>query len=246
MTKRKSFCKMPKTLKISLAAAALALLCCASGLRADNAPDWLRAAAQDKLPDYPKDAVAVVLLDEQITTVKDNGDIETRHRFAYKLLRPESREDYGHAVVFFDNETKISFFRAWTLLPNGTPFEMKEKDATEGSSADGELFNDERYKYYLFPEANVGNVVGYEYVQRQRPFVFEDDWRFQEKIPTRRARFSLQLPPGWEFTNYWANFAQQEPQSSTGNQYVWELKDIPAVEVEPNMPPFFVVAEIGR
>jgi Domain of Unknown Function with PDB structure (DUF3857)/Transglutaminase-like superfamily len=242
MTKYKSFCKMPKTLKISLAAAALALLCCASGLRADNAPDWLRAAAQDKLPDYPKDAVAVVLLDEQITTVKDNGDIETRHRFAYKLLRPESREDYGHAVVFFDNETKISFFRAWTLLPNGTPFEMKEKDATEGSSADGELFNDERYKYYLFPEANVGNVVGYEYVQRQRPFVFEDDWRFQEKIPTRRARFSLQLPPGWEFTNYWANFAQQEPQSSTGNQYVWELKDIPAVEVEPNMPPFFVVA----
>ena len=243
MTKSKSFCKMPKTLKINraAAAAALALLCSAPCVRADNTPDWLRTAAQEKLPDYPKDAVAVVLLDELQTTVKDNGEIELRHRYAYKLLRPEAREAYGHAVVIFDNETKISFFRAWTILPNGTQIEMKEKEATEVSLADGELFSDNRAKFIRFPEANVGSVVGFEYVQRQRPFVFEDDWWFQEKIPTRRARFSLQLPAGWEFTNYWANFAQQEPQSSAGNQYVWEMQDVPAIEVEPDMPSFEAV-----
>jgi hypothetical protein len=41
----------------------------------DKAPDWLRAAAQEKLPEYPKqdEAVAIVLLDEEQTTVKDNG-----------------------------------------------------------------------------------------------------------------------------------------------------------------------------
>jgi transglutaminase-like putative cysteine protease len=242
MTKAKLFCKMSNPPKISLAAAALALLCLVPGLRADNAPDWLRTAAQDKLPDYPKDAVAVVLLDEQITSVKDNGDIEVRHRYAYKFLRPEAREDFGHAVVFFDNQTKISFFRAWTILPNGTQIEMKEKEATETSIADCDLFNDQRAKFIRFPEANVGSVVGFEYVQRQRPFVFESDWWFQDKIPTRRARFSLQLPSGWEFTNYWANYAQPGPQSSSGNQYVWEMEDIPAVEVEPDMPSFAAVS----
>ena len=63
----------------------------------------------------PKEAVAVVLLDDVQTVVKDNGEIETTHRCAYKLLRPEAREDYGHAFVEFDNETKVSFFRAWTI-----------------------------------------------------------------------------------------------------------------------------------
>jgi hypothetical protein len=247
MMKFKSSCKMQSRLKISPAAAAaivttLAMLCSAPSLRADNTPDWLRTAAQEKLPDYPKDAVAVVLLDEQITTVKDNGDIEVRHRHAYKFLRPEAREDYGHAVVFFDNQTKISFFRAWTILPNGTQLEIKEKDATEASVADGELFSDERAKFIRFAEANVGSVVGFEYVQRQRPLVFESDWWFQAAIPTRHARFSLQLPPGWEFTNYWANFAQPEPKSSAGSQYVWEMQDIPAIEVEPDMPSFEAVS----
>ena len=246
MTRYKSSCKMPNPLKINLAVTAsalLALISFSSRVHAsDNAPDWLRAAAAQTLPEYPKDTVAVVLLDEQHTTVKDNGDIETTHRYAYKLLRPEARQEYGQAIVLFDNQTRISFFRAWTLMPNGTPIEIKDKEASEVSLADDSLFSDNRAKVIKFPEANVGSVVGYEFTQRQRPFVFEDDWWFQDKIPTRRARFSLELPAGWEFTNYWSNFAEQHPQTSSNNQYVWELENIPAIEVEPDMPPFLAVA----
>ncbi|MGC1629016.1 MAG: DUF3857 and transglutaminase domain-containing protein [Candidatus Acidiferrales bacterium] len=247
MTKFKSSCKMPNRRKINLALLTLAILLALAWFSprthaADTAPDWLRAAAQDKLPDYPKEAVAVVLLDDVQIVVKDNGEIETTHRCAYKLLRPEAREDYGHAFVEFDSQTKVSSFRAWTILPNGTQIAVKDKEASEVGLADDELFSDYRAKVIRFPEANVGSIVGYEYTQRQRPFVFEDDWWFQDRIPTRRARFSLQLPPGWEFTNYWANYSQQQPQSSSNTQYVWELQDIPAVEVEPDMPPFLAVA----
>jgi hypothetical protein len=211
-------------------------------VHADSAPDWLRVASQDKLPEYPKDAVAVILFDERQTTVKDNGDIETRYRRAYKLLRPESREDYGYASVRFDNETKISFFKVWTVTPDGKELEVKEKEAMETSLADFELFSDDRARIIKIPEANVGSVVGYEYVQKHRPFVFEDNWSFQARIPTRRSRFSLQIPPGWEFTNYWANSKAQLPVSSSNNQYVWEVDDIPAIEIEPDMPPFPAVA----
>ena len=81
MTNCKSSCKTPNRLKINLAVFAaallLALLCFSPGVYAsDTAPDWLRAAAAETLPDYPKDAVAVMLLEELHTTVKDNGDIE--------------------------------------------------------------------------------------------------------------------------------------------------------------------------
>ena len=42
-------------------------------------PDWLRVAARAPLPSYPNDTNAVVLLNEQVTTVKDNGDPAGSH-----------------------------------------------------------------------------------------------------------------------------------------------------------------------
>jgi transglutaminase-like putative cysteine protease len=254
MTMRKSFCKMLNLRKITrpVAAAALSALAAATlaaalswfapRVFADTAPDWLRAAAHQTLPEYPKDTIAVVLLDEQQTTVKDNGDIETRHRCAYKLLRPEARDKYGYAFVQFNNETKLSFFKAWTITAAGQEMELKEKDAAEVSLTSYEVFSDLRAKGIKFSAADPGNIVGYEYVQKHRPFAFEDAWQFQSEIPTRRARFSLQLPVGWEFSEYWANSPKLQPQSSTNNFYVWEVENVPAVEVEPAMPPFLSVA----
>ena len=244
MTKCKSFCKIPKTLKISLAtaAAAFALLCSAPCVRADNTPDWLRTAAQEKLPDYPKDAVAVVLLDDQITTVKDNGVIETRHRYACKLLRPEAIRTYGYATVEFDGETKVSFFRAWTITAEGAQLEVKDKDAVEQGLTSFEVFSDVRRKYLKFLEARPGSVVGYEVVQNQRPQVFDDVWGFQDTIPVHRSRYTLQLPLGWEFSTLWSNHPDQAPQSAGANQYVWEVVDVPAIEIEPEMPAWTTVA----
>src|ERR1700734_1959914 len=126
MTISKLFSKAASRLKI-ISAFALAMSAVVAGIllwgprraQADNAPDWLRAAAQDKLPNYPADTVAVILLDEQQTIVKDNGEIETRYRRAYKLLRPEARKEYGGGAVHFYQETKISFFKAWTVMPEG-------------------------------------------------------------------------------------------------------------------------------
>src|SRR5271156_6869223 len=190
MTTRRLFCKMPNQRRITrlVAAAALAALVAVSlvavGSRfsapvlADNAPDWLRAAAHQTLPEYPKDTVAVVLFDEEQITVKDNGEIETRHRRAYKLLRPEARDDYSYAAVTFDNETKLSFFKAWTITHDGKEMELKERDAVEVSLTSFEVFTDLRAKEIKFSAADPGNIVGYEYVQKQRPFVFEDDWEF--------------------------------------------------------------------
>jgi hypothetical protein len=237
--------RLRKATSVSLLVAAAlvgALACFVVSARASGpAPDWLRAAASEKLPDYPKDTIAVVLLDDGQTTVKDNGDTETVTRRAYKLLRPQARDDYGFAVVRFDNQTKVSSFKAWTITPDGHEIELKDKDALETSLTTYEVFSDERARVLKFAEANPGSIVGYEVVQKQRPEVFDDDWYFQETVPVHRSRLSLQLPPGWEFSVQWANHPKQEPQAS-GNQYVWEVMDSPAVELEPEMPPWNSVA----
>ena len=119
--------------KLIWVAVAAVLLACVSNARADKAPDWLRAAAQEKLPEYPKqdEAVAIVLLDEQQTIVKDKGDVEVRIRRAYRILRPEARNSgYGYAVGSRSNNKKLTFFKAWTILANGHEIEVSDKDAS--------------------------------------------------------------------------------------------------------------------
>ncbi len=225
---------------------AFAALCAAPPADAgDSAPDWLRALSREKLPDYPDHPIAVQLLDEYQTTVLDSGEIDTRHRVAYKLLRPESRDDYGYAGVPFDNETKVTSFNAWTITADGHEYALKDKDSVETSLTTYEVFSDLKAKVLKFTDANPGNVVGYEYVQKQRPFVFEDDWGFQDTIPLRHGRLILQLPTGWEYTVRWFNYPDQKPRIS-GNQYTWEVNDVPAVDVEPEMPsPFAVAGWVG-
>jgi hypothetical protein len=210
------------------ASSAVALICCfAPRAGADSAPDWLRAAAQEKLPSYSGDPVAVVLLDELQTTVQNNGEIDTRHRLAYKLLRPEARDGYGVALVDFDKQTKVASFKAWTITKDGHELSLGEKDALETALSGDELFSDARAKLLRFAEPNPGNIVAYEYVQKARPLLFEDHWIFQDKIPVKRARLLLDLPPGWEFTSSWFNYPEQKPHASGSNHYVWEIADLP-------------------
>ena len=219
------------------------LLCLASGAgAADWAPDWLRAAAQQKTDSYPNNPVAVLLLNEVQTTVQNNGEIDTRYRFAYRLLRPDADDSYDVARIDFDGETKVTSLKGWTIMANGQVLAVGEKDSFERTLTSYEVFTDLKRKYLKFPESSPGAVIGYEYVQKHRPFLFEDNWWFQQEIPVKQARFVLQLPPGWDYSVSWFNYAEQKPTSAGANVYTWEFNDVPAVEEEPAMPPWETIA----
>src|SRR5712692_3910954 len=211
------------------------LLLPASGLAGD-APGWLHALASTPLPKYADDTKVVRLLDEKIVTVKDNGEVKTLHRRAYRILRPQGR-DYGLVPIPFDSETRISNLKAWCIPAQGKDYEVKEKDAVESSAFDGELYSDDRVKILRIPAADPGNVIGYEYEQKERPYILQNTWWFQEDHPVRQARLILQLPAGWEYKAYWLNYAEQKPATGASNEWRWELTDIPALKQEPLMPP---------
>ena len=232
------------TSSIPVALLGAALACCFAprAKAADSsAPDWLRAAAQEKLPTYDKDTVAVILLDETQTTVQPNGEIDTRHREAIRLLRPEARNEYGGTGVDFDKDTQVAYLKAWTIQANGHELAVGEKDAFEEGYFSDIEYTDVKVEKIRFPEANPGNVVGYEYVRRDRPHVFEDQWVFQHRVPVVTARYDLQLSPGWEFTARWFNHPEQQPQTPAPNEFVWEVNNLPGVEIEPDMPNWRVV-----
>jgi transglutaminase-like putative cysteine protease len=206
-----------------------------------NVPDWLERAVRETVPPQEKDTVAVVLYTEQQTIVRDNGAIETRYREAIKILRREGK-DYGTVVVEFTKDTPLTYFKAWSVPAEGKPYEVKDKDSVEVGVEGGDLYDDVRKKVLEIPAADPGNVVGYEYVQKGRPNVFQDGWWFQELIPVLRGQYTLRIPTGWKFDYHWANYKELPPQSTEANQYIWQLSDVPAVTLEDEMPPWRAVA----
>jgi hypothetical protein len=233
-----------KAIRAVVIGSILAALCLAFGPSASaDAPAWMHAAATAPLPAHDERTDAVLLYAEDITTVQPNGKIKNLRRRVFKILRPDGRW-YGTVRAYFDSETKITGMRGWCIPSSGKDYEIKDKEAIETSPTDienGALANDFRIKFIRIPASDPGNVVGYEVEQEDRPYVFEVDWDPQYDIPVREARYTLQLPPGWEYRAVWVNHAEVAPTIS-GNQHQWVMMDLPAVKFEPDMPPWRGVA----
>src|SRR5436309_3963467 len=71
-------------------------------------PDWLRNLAQQPQKHYADDVNAVRLLEDHETTVKDNGEIVTHARIAYRILRPEGKA-YARHELPYDSETTLNY-----------------------------------------------------------------------------------------------------------------------------------------
>ncbi len=210
--------------------------------RCGGIPEWLNAAAQKQVPSgLPKETVAIVVYSEQQATVKDNGQVETLHREAVRILRPEGRDE-GEIDVPFSPDRAVLSLKGWAIPPTGKPYEVGEKDAVEFSRYSYELYSDNRVKQLKIPASEPGAVIGYEYVLRERPYFLQQDWNFQRPIPVEEAHFSVSLPPGWEFATNWRNYAEQKPQALDVGRYAWLVQNVPALKPEREMPTWAAVA----
>lgn len=204
-------------------------------------PDWLRSAAQQPVKKYADDVNAVVLLDETETTVKDSGETVTHVRQVIKVLRPEGRSSAFQPVPF-DDETKLGYFKGWSINAKGQEYEAKKDDVIEVSGGEGyEIYSDTKVKVMRIPGVDVGTVVGVEYEQKRHPYTFEEHWFFQDRIPVEHARYVLHLPPSWEYRAAWLHYPEKAAQGGNGT-YVWDLTDLPRVEREVEAPKFRALA----
>jgi transglutaminase-like putative cysteine protease len=204
------------------------LLLCVSAFAA--VPPWVKAAIPAAMPESVKSAKAVVLLDERVMTVAAAGEITTRHRQVIRIQASSAR-DYGFAAVYFDNDTRLKFFRGWSIDAKGSEYEIREREAVETQPFDGELYSDSRMKVMQIPAAEPGSVVAWEYEQRERPYLLQALWDFQREIPVLTARLQIVMPQGWSQETRWSNYKAVEPANG-----IWELRDIPAIADEPRMP----------
>ena len=82
-------------------------------------PEWLRSLSRQPAKTYADDVNAVVLLDDNVTTVKENGDIVHHNRRALRILRPESRTRDSIMQVGYNSYTKVNYLRGWSITSKG-------------------------------------------------------------------------------------------------------------------------------
>jgi hypothetical protein len=229
---------------VVLAVVAFVILPAALRLNAADAPAWMHALVNAPLPKHDEKTDAVLLYSEEILSVQPNGKMKEIDRAAYKILRPDGRR-FGKWHFGFGADARITSIHGWCIPAQGKDYEVKDKDTSERGYADvegGELYTDLRAKVMEIPAAEPGNIVGFEIEHDHRPYVLQDEWFFQETVPVAEARYTLQLPPGWEYKAVWLNHPEIQPTPGGTNQWQWDAKDLPAIKWEPDMPPWKGVA----
>src|SRR5579863_5069607 len=232
--KNKSCCcradRLPATSSRSslLWLAAICVLAAAPLAVAVDAPPWMHALVAAPVPAHDEKTDAVLMYSERNVSVQSIDKIRIQVREAYKILRPSGRE-YGMAAVSFNPHKKINGLRGWCIPASGKDYEVRDKEAIEialPKIEGSELISDVKDKLLRVPAPDPGNIIGFEYEEEIQPMVLQDMWDFQREIPGREIRYSLQLPPGWEFKANWLNYPESQPTQPGSNQWQWVVNDV--------------------
>ncbi len=209
------------------------LLPVVSAKASNNAPDWVRAAAHQTIPELPENTKAVVLLDETTYTVDQKGQAVEHVRRVTKILRPQGRE-YGSPMVYFDKDSKVLSMHVWSIDPAGKEYALKDNEIADFGipGGNGELYNDERLRVAEPPGRDPGGIVAVEYERRERPYLAEANWHFQQEIPRLAQSFTLVLPQGFTYTTTWAHHARVDAADLENRHYRWDMNNEPGINLE--------------
>ena len=202
---------------------------------ADDAPGWLRQAATIQVPAFDKKVSSVVLIDESVITVGEDGQLTTISTYAVRILNREGRSQALAAVGYDTDIGKVRDFRAWLLKPSGQ-VKSYGKDETIDQTESNDVYDESRVKKIVASsDAEPGAVFGYQTTTETRPFFYQSTWHFQGAAPVISSRLTLTLPAGWRASSVTFNHAEIKP-AVNGLTYTWELRDLAPLEWEPASP----------
>ena len=202
----------------------------------DAAPDWLSQAVAVTPPAYEKDVPAVVLHHEQITTLNADGQLVVTTNYAVRLLNREGKYFADASQLYLQSSSKVRDIKAWLVRPNGT-IKAYGKEAVVDRIVDpDDVYNEYRVKIIdAGGDADVNSVFGYQTVVEERPLFTQDIWSFQNRLPTLRSRYTLNLPVGWQAKSVTINRDEVKPIIS-GTSYTWEMQNLQPIPPEPDSP----------
>jgi len=208
----------------------------------DDPPQWLRQAAGAAAGTYAKNVPAIMLHNEQIIRVDEDGRVTTTERCAIRMISNEGRRSALASVNYVTGSGKVRDIRAWMIRPSGQVKKYGNDEVLDVAAAANDVFNEVRVKLISArDDAEPGAVFGYEWTTEDRSVFTQFDWQFQDRLPALVSRFTIALPAGWRAEGVMLNCEKLEPVVS-GSTYTWELRELPYIEEEPASPPVTALA----
>ena len=220
-----------KEAALGLCGILVAALGCSSPAHASNAqiPDWAMSASTGK--GTWGDAKAVVLLQDTLLTIEPDGRAIERNRIVVKILRPEGRDE-ATPEVRFSKDQKLLSFHVWSIGPDGHHYAMKDSEYVEaGTSGNGILYADERVKMASPPGSDPGGVIAWETARQQPTYLSEDNWQFQNNVPTVETSFEIDLPPGWHQYPVWFRHDAVSATEVAPNHFRWKIDNLKGIDL---------------
>jgi hypothetical protein len=202
------------------------------GFAAKDVPSWVEEASTRKLPAYPGKVPAAVLLDDQHVTLDQSGTLTLFERRAIKILNQQGKRDATVMVHYWKNRRDVKDLHAWLVAPSGFQKTFDKNSVVDiGAFSQDELYTDGRARVIAADNPEVGAVFAYEYTVQEKSLCAQDEYVFQNRLPSLQSRYTLTLPAGWTSKAMVFNQAQIEP-TVDGSSYTWQLSNLPYREAE--------------
>jgi transglutaminase-like putative cysteine protease len=233
---------------VRMGAMALLVLAARPGLagwfgKSQPVPQWGLEAAKTKVPDYAKDSNAVILFDEYVETIDGQGRAVEREREAIRILKPQGRGNT--CEVSYDVDEKINYFRVWTIGADEKQYQAQDTDfSDEGDTSVPIMLSTRKSRIAHPPAVDVGAIEICESEEQLQPYLHEKVWQIQSCIPVLFQALELDLPAGRLHAEAWKNHEPVKAVEAAPNNWRWELKDMPALNLRdvPSAPEWAALA----
>jgi transglutaminase-like putative cysteine protease len=216
-------------------AAALFAFACQPGFaglfdKSQPVPEWGLTAFKTHTPDYARDSSAVILYDEYLETVDDQGRAVEREREAIRILQPQGR--HTTCEVGYDVDEKVNYFREWTIGADEKVYPARDSDFTEeGDHNIPILLSTEKVRLVHPPAADVGATVICESEELLAPYEQEKIWHIQTGIPFVFEALEVDLPAGRAHSESWHQSQPVKPTEVAPNHWRWEIQNMEKLDL---------------
>jgi hypothetical protein len=229
---------------ISLSLLITILISCTKKSNWDTELNWERLDI-NSLPSseqYPNSG-AIVLHDEaKIETFgeeEDGWSLYSRHRIV-KIFDVKGHQ-YANMAIPYSPRNEIEDLQARTISPKGKITVVKAKNIYDISLYPNYmLYSDQRSKLFTFPAIENGSIIEYKYNIRYESHSFGNSWSFQDNVPVLYSRFEINIPsktePVYKISGIDIEPIIKKAPIGFKSKYVWEAKNLPALEPEIGMP----------
>ena len=211
----------------------------------DAADEWLPITPEElKMTSEPRAPGApAIILYRQID--RDDSNASTPHEYNYvrtKILTEDGRKYADVEIPFFKETQNIVGVRARTIRPDGSIVNF------DGKVYEKEIVKARGVKFlaktFTLSDVQPGSIIEYHYMLDFAEYlVFNSHWTLSEELFTKLGKYTLK--PYGQFALQWSwpnglpegTAPPAEQKDGRGNYIRMEAKDIPAFQVEDDMPP---------